>query len=192
VETRQLGSADRIEARLSIDTVVAWRIFHLTKLGRETPEVPCTGFFEQAEWKALSCLTRQEPTPPDQPPSLREAIRIVAGLGGFLGRNGDGKPGTKSHWLGIQRLDNIAATWKFMALKFAPHLLTPPVSSNPGYGYKLGLGRGLSLRISPHGRSGRCHGLAREAPLSVGKPTAGLPARRRRSRRSPPAAQRED
>jgi len=59
---------------------------------------------------------------------------MVAGLGGFLGRKGDGEPDTKSLWLGIQRLDDIAATWKFMALKFAPHLLTPPVSSNPGYG----------------------------------------------------------
>jgi hypothetical protein len=27
-----------------------------------------------------------------------------------------------------------------------------------------GLGRGLSLRISPHGRNGRCHGLARGSP----------------------------
>lgn len=39
VETRQLGNADSIEACLAIDMVVAWRIFHLTKLGRETPDV---------------------------------------------------------------------------------------------------------------------------------------------------------
>jgi len=53
VEARQLGSADRIETCLAIDMVVAWRIFHLTKLGRETPEVSCTVYFEQAGWKAL-------------------------------------------------------------------------------------------------------------------------------------------
>jgi len=134
IEERQLGSADRIEACLAIDMVVAWRIFHLTKLGRETPDVPCSIFFEEAEWKALFCFVRQDPKPPDQPPTLREAIRMVASLGGFLGRRNDGEPGTKSLWLGIQRLDDIAATWKFMALNFAPHLLSPPVSSNPGYG----------------------------------------------------------
>ncbi len=134
IEQRQLGNADRIEACLAIDMVVAWRIFHLTKLGRETPDVPCTVFFEEAEWKALYCFVRQDPKPPDQPPTLREAMRMVASLGGFLGRNSDGEPGTKSLWLGIQRLDDIAATWKFMALNFAPHLLSPPVSSNPGYG----------------------------------------------------------
>lgn len=134
IEERQLGSADRIEACLAIDMVVAWRIFHLTKLGRETPDVPCTVFFEEAEWKALYCFVRQDPKPPDQPPTLREAVRMVASLGGFLGRKSDGEPGTKSLWLGIQRLDDIAATWKFMALNFAPHLLSPPVSRKPGYG----------------------------------------------------------
>lgn len=134
IEERQLGSADRIETCLAIDMVVAWRIFHLTKLGRETPEVPCSVFFEAAEWKALYCFVRQDPKPPDQPPTLREAVRMVASLGGFLGRRSDGEPGTKSLWLGIQRLDDIAATWKFMALNFAPHLLSTPVSSKPDYG----------------------------------------------------------
>ena len=44
IEERQLGSAIRIEACLAIDMVVAWRIYHLTKLGREVPDVPCTVF----------------------------------------------------------------------------------------------------------------------------------------------------
>src|SRR4030043_919016 len=35
VEERQLGTADRIETCLAIDMDVAWRIFHLAKLGRE-------------------------------------------------------------------------------------------------------------------------------------------------------------
>jgi hypothetical protein len=134
IEERQLGSADRLEACLAIDMVVAWRIFHLTKLGRETPEVPCTVFFEESQWKALYCFVHQQPAPPKEPPTLRAAVRMVASLGGFLGRKGDGEPGTQSLWIGIQRLDDIEATWKFMAQNFAPHLLTPPVSSNPGYG----------------------------------------------------------
>jgi hypothetical protein len=134
IEERQLGSADRLEACLAIDMVVAWRIFHLAKLGRQTPDVPCSVFFEEAEWKALFCFVQQDPKPPDQPPTLRQAIGMVASLGGFLGRRSDGDPGTKSLWLGIQRLDDIAATWKFMALNFAPHLLSTPVSSKPDYG----------------------------------------------------------
>ena len=40
IEDRQLGDAARIESCLAIDLVVAWRIFWLTKQGRETPDVP--------------------------------------------------------------------------------------------------------------------------------------------------------
>ncbi len=35
IENRQLGSANRLEACLAIDLVVAWRLLDLTKLGRE-------------------------------------------------------------------------------------------------------------------------------------------------------------
>jgi hypothetical protein len=112
IEERQLGHADRIEACLAIDLVVAWRIFHLTKLGREVPDLPCTVFFEDAEWKALVAYKTQNPLPPDEPPTLRQATRMVATLGGFLGRKGDGEPGTKTLWLGLQRLDDLTAMWK--------------------------------------------------------------------------------
>lgn len=126
IEQRQLGNADRIEACLAIDMVVAWRIYYLTKLGREVPDVPCTVFFEEAEWKALVAYKTQNPTPPSNPPSLREAVRMVAGLGGFLGRKGDGEPGTKTLWLGIQRLDDMTAMWKVFVTELTPHSLSPP------------------------------------------------------------------
>jgi len=45
---------------------------------------------------------------------LREAIHRVASLGGFLGRKGDGEPGTQTLWLGLQRLDDITAIWQVM------------------------------------------------------------------------------
>jgi hypothetical protein len=135
IEERQLGQADRIEACLGVDMVVAWRVFHLTKLGREAPDVPCTVFFEEAEWKALSVYLSQNPVPPEHPPKLNEAMRMTATLGGFLGRRGDGHPGTKSLWIGLQRLDDITSMWKIMnSCSRAPHPPLPPVSSNPGYG----------------------------------------------------------
>ena len=126
IEERQLGNADRIEACLAIDMVVAWRIYHLTKLGRETPNVPCTAFFEDAEWKALVAYKTQNPIPPDKPPTLREATRMVASLGGFLGRKGDGEPGTKTLWLGLQRLDDLTAMWKTCISILAPDFLIRP------------------------------------------------------------------
>lgn len=128
IEERQLGSADRIEACLAIDMVVAWRIFHLTKLGRETPDVPCTVYFEEAEWKALTTYITRSAELPKQTPTLREAVRMMASLGGFLGRKCDGEPGTQSLWLGLQRLDDMTAMWKVMAAHLNFHPPPSPVS----------------------------------------------------------------
>lgn len=116
IEERQLGSAERLETCLAFDLVVAWRIYHLARLGRETPEVPCTVYFEDAEWKALVTLVHRDRTAPERgEPSLGEAMRMVAGLGGYLGRNSDGPPGTKSLWLGLQVLEPATAMWLFMS-----------------------------------------------------------------------------
>ena len=37
---------------------------------------------------------------------------MIASLGGFLGRKGDGEPGVKTIWLGLRRLHDISETWK--------------------------------------------------------------------------------
>ncbi len=132
IETRQLGSADRIQACLAIDMVVAWRILHLTKLGREHPDVPCTVYFEEAQWKALVSFVNGSLTLPPQPPTLREATRMVAGLGGFLGRKGDGEPGTQTLWLGLQRLDDITYAFEIFSKQFGQP--PPTVSSSDTYG----------------------------------------------------------
>lgn len=134
IENRQLGNANRLEACLAIDLVVAWRIHHLTKLGRETPDVPCSIYFEEAEWKALTTFVTKKPIPPDKLPTLREAIRMVAILGGFLARKGDGEPGTQTLWLGLQRLDDITEMWKVMTTI----LENPPLSHISGVQRKYG------------------------------------------------------
>ena len=92
IEERQLGSADRWKrcrhrhgggvAHLSSDET--WR---------ETPGGAVHDFFEDSQWKARYCFVHQQPTPPKEPPTLREAVTTVASLAGFLARKGDGEPG---------------------------------------------------------------------------------------------------
>ncbi|MGB3691761.1 MAG: IS4 family transposase, partial [Spirulinaceae cyanobacterium] len=48
---------------------------------------------------------------PDKPPSIHQCVKWIAQLGGFLGRKGDGEPGVKTLWLGLQRLKDITSTW---------------------------------------------------------------------------------
>jgi hypothetical protein len=111
IEDRQLGAADRLEACLAIDAVVAWRIHHLTWLGRVTPELPCDTVFDDDLWKGVIVFRTRKP-PPAKPPTLREMIRMIAGLGGFLGRKSDGQPGTQTLWRGLQRADDIAIAFR--------------------------------------------------------------------------------
>jgi len=111
IEDRRLGHADSLQACLAIDLVVAWRVMYLTKLGRETPNIPCSVFFEEAEWKALHCHHHRSPNPPQTPPTLGEAMRMVAKLGGFLGRKSDGHPGATTLWRGLDRLADITSTF---------------------------------------------------------------------------------
>jgi len=66
------------------------------------------------EFGTLYCTIHSQPIPPDKPPSLRQAVRWIAQLGGFLGRRHDGEPGVKTIWRGWQRLQDIAATWQLL------------------------------------------------------------------------------
>lgn len=133
IEDRQLEFADRLERALAIDMVVAWRIFYMTKLGRETPDLPCTVFLEEDQWKALTCYTYQTPEPPQQPPTLQQAIRMIASLGGFIGRKSDGQPGTQTLWRGIQRLIDITTGWQ-IAHQRRLSQTNEPVPNNTNYG----------------------------------------------------------
>jgi hypothetical protein len=127
IKDRQLGRADRIETCLGVDMVVAWRIYYLTMLGREVPELPCTVFFKDIEWKALCCYVKKTPVPPEKPPSLREAIFMVGGIGGHLGRKSDGFPGTQALWRGLQRLDTATEMYAI----FTKHQYPCPMQSGP-------------------------------------------------------------
>lgn len=113
IENRQSSTASGLLAALAVDVVVAWRVMALTKLGRETPDVPCSIYFEEIEWKALHCFIHKTKHPPTSPPSMRDAMRMVGSLGGFLGRKCDGEPGAQTVWRGLERLTDIAAVFAF-------------------------------------------------------------------------------
>jgi hypothetical protein len=127
IKDRQLGTADRLETCLGVDMVVAWRIYHLTMLGREVPELPCTVFFKDIEWKALCCYVNKTPVPPEKPPSLSEAIYMVGGIGGHLGRKGDGFPGTQTLWRGLLRMYTATEMYAIFTQEKYPH----PLQSGP-------------------------------------------------------------
>ena len=76
-------------------------------LSRAGPDVPCTALLALEEWQALYGAIHRTPTPPETPPSLRQAVHWIAQLGGFLARRGDGEPGATVVWKGCQNLEDF-------------------------------------------------------------------------------------
>ena len=111
VEALQLGAIDKIERAVVMYMIVAWRIARLMRLGRTCPEMDAAVMFDADEWKAAYILNKERV--PHKPPSLNEVVRLVARLGGFLARKGDGEPGVKTIWLGMQRIFDFAAGIRF-------------------------------------------------------------------------------
>jgi hypothetical protein len=111
VEGSQLHKAERFRPYLALCLIVAWRIQYVMKLGRDCPDLPCDIAFDEDEWQAAYAMVKKEP-PPSKPPTLKEMIRLVGSLGGHMGRKGDGEPGPKSMWVGMQRLTDIAEGWR--------------------------------------------------------------------------------
>ena len=66
---------------------------------------------ERDEWQAAFILNKQRP--PKKPPGVNDIVRLVAMLGGFLGRKGDGEPGVKTIWIGLQRVMDFAAGLRY-------------------------------------------------------------------------------
>jgi hypothetical protein len=86
--------------------IVAWRISHLMRLGRTCPDLDAALFFDQDEIHGAYLLMNKRRSP--QPPRLNEVVRLVAQCGGFLARKGDGEPGAKTIWEGLQRVMTAA------------------------------------------------------------------------------------
>ena len=102
VEQLQLETIERVERALALYLMVAWRIHYLMRLGRDYPDLHCEMVFDTDEWKAAYLLAKKKP--PATPPTLNEVMRMVASAGGFMERKGDGQPGAKAIWSGMQAL----------------------------------------------------------------------------------------
>lgn len=109
VEERQFETLSRALNCLALYMIIAWRILWLCRIGRECPELPCDVVFESSEWKAVYKIVQRK-DPPKTPPSLNEMIRMIASLGGYV-RRSKTQPGTKTLWIGLQRMHDFANCW---------------------------------------------------------------------------------
>lgn len=111
VEECRLQTAARLQNYIALMNVVAWRLMWLTYINRAEPDLPCTVILTTTEWVSLYMRIHKTTQLPESVPTVRQAVRWIAQLGGFLGRKGDGEPGVVVIWRGWRRLQDIATTW---------------------------------------------------------------------------------
>lgn len=109
---RQLEHRQRLERVMAVDLIVAWRILFMTKASRETPDLPAETILEENESQALRAYLNERDNLKIKKLGLRQAVRAIAQLGGFLGRKGDGDPGPITIWRGLLRLHDITKCWE--------------------------------------------------------------------------------
>jgi len=120
VEHLQLRTVARLRRCLMMYKIIAWRVLYVTMLGREAPDLPCDVLFSEEEWKSAWTICSKEPLPRQAPP-LKTFLPMIARLGGYKGRKGDGPPGPKTMWIAIRRISDYAQAW----LAFGPDRQEP-------------------------------------------------------------------
>jgi hypothetical protein len=118
IEELQLETSTRLKNAIALYSVLAWKLTWIIYQSRETPDAPCSVILNESEWKVLYRLVNPKVALPKKPPTLKEAVILIARLGGFLARKNDGDPGVKVLWQGYHRFYNSLET--LVALDLSP------------------------------------------------------------------------
>lgn len=124
VEQTQLRSPDRVIKWAVLTVVTAARIERLRMQARTDPHAPASIAFNGHELRALTLMKRKyakrTETIPDSMPSMADAVRWLAELGGHTGRKSSGPPGAVTIRRGLEFITPIALA--FEALESDPDL----------------------------------------------------------------------
>jgi hypothetical protein len=105
VEHLRFETAEAMGPMVALLAVVAVRLIQLRDAERHQPESPAAAVASALECQLVAAALPGAPAASAL--TVRQFLRGVARLGGFLGRRGDGAPGWKTLWRGHQRLQDM-------------------------------------------------------------------------------------
>jgi hypothetical protein len=112
----RLESYESLRKLIVLKSIIAFRLYELTLCSRARPDSSCEEILSTIEWRALVIRHNKKGTAiPQKPPTLYEATRMLAKLGGFLGRKSDGEPGMTHIWRGWERLEESVKMMEAMS-----------------------------------------------------------------------------
>ncbi len=98
-EKLQLQTADRLFAAVALLSVVALALVDMREESRLQPDLPATAAGLEVIFLRVLTLRSHRPVQ-----TVRDVYYALAGLGGHLGRTGDGPPGWQTLWRGLMSL----------------------------------------------------------------------------------------
>jgi hypothetical protein len=101
VESRGYETVERLERVAAFSAVVAVRLLRLRTAAKQTPDRPADEVAPQSWIDLLKTIRR---IPATKQLTIHEFVRALGGLGGHLGRKGDGEPGWITLWRGHEKL----------------------------------------------------------------------------------------
>lgn len=127
MEKRQFEDVEHLKNALVFFMLASVRLLGMRNQARSEPETPAAALLEADEVQVLEQeaanlgLQLQGPTL-----TLWEAVRLIAQIGGHMGRKGDGPPGWITLWRGFQRLSERVAGFRLARALFAQPARQPP------------------------------------------------------------------
>lgn len=111
VERMQLRSVSAAIKWATILAAVAVRIERIKLLSREQPDLPATGEFSRVELRAIVLLRfGKKPPAGSNAPTLGQATRWLADLGGYTGKSSGGPPGSVTLARGFAQMQAAVRT----------------------------------------------------------------------------------
>ncbi|NET07819.1 MAG: IS4 family transposase [Merismopedia sp. SIO2A8] len=115
IEECRLQSAEKLKRFIALFSIIAWRIFWMTHLGRINPQADATVILTKNEIQTLRTLKKfKDKLVKVKKLTVKKAITFIAMLGGYLNRKNDPPPGNTVLWRGWQRLSAMTEMYESM------------------------------------------------------------------------------
>jgi hypothetical protein len=112
IEKLKYETIDRYLTALSLMMIVAWRVEQLKGAARLDGDACCDKYFDADEWMPTYMVVHQTQELPSASPTVSEFILMIAKLGGYLDKKGQGPPGSRTLWRGLRRMEAYSDAYK--------------------------------------------------------------------------------
>lgn len=111
IEKAQLRQGNNLKKYITLKSIIAWRIFWMTRIFNRDKSDSCEKILSKYEWKILYKRFNKGQEA-KEPPKIGEIYYWIARLGGYVNRKSDHPPGIISIWKGWTRFSNMVTDIK--------------------------------------------------------------------------------